>query len=65
MQGEALIGQGLINFELSNFEEALDYASQVLRLSEDMNDPRQVNVRFLQARIAIIQRSQSSILPIL
>ncbi len=54
LQGEALIGKGLINFELGNFEEALDYASQVLKLSEDMNDiPRQVNARFLQARIAI------------
>ena len=66
LQGEALIGQGLINFELGNFEEVLDYASQVLKLSEDMNDiPRQVNARFLQARIAIIQGTQSSILPIL
>jgi tetratricopeptide (TPR) repeat protein len=66
LQGEALIGQGLINFELGNFKEASDYASQVLKLSEDMNDiPRQVNARFLQARIAIIQGAQSSILPIL
>jgi tetratricopeptide (TPR) repeat protein len=66
LQGEALIGKGLINYELGNFTRASEFVEKVVDIAEQTNDiPRQVNARFLQARIAIIHGAASSILPIL